>query len=75
MTKVSTRTHPGGRLSEYRYRHFTASPLHEDRAFTGGVRPGESFPDFDLPTIDGGRATSAELVGRRPLFVSLASIT
>ena len=75
MTKVSTRTHPGGRLSEYRYQHFTASPLLEDRAFTGRRTTWESFPDVDLATIDGGRVPSAELLGRRPLFVSFASIT
>lgn len=61
-------------MTDYRYRHFTAFLLLEDRAFTGGVPPGKPFPAFDLPTIDGGRATSAELLGRRPLFVYFASI-
>jgi hypothetical protein len=62
-------------MSEYRYHHFSAPLLLEDRAFTGGVAPGQPFPAFDLPTVDGGRATSSEMLGRRPLFVYFASIT
>ncbi len=62
-------------MTEYRYRHFTACRLLEDRVFTGGVTPGKPFSAFDLPTIDGGWAMSAELLGRRLLFVYFASIT
>lgn len=49
--------------------HFNASLLLEDWAFAGGARPGEVFPDFDLPTVAHGRVRSAELLGRRPLFM------
>jgi hypothetical protein len=63
------------RMTEYAYPHFQAKLLLEDRAFLGGVEPGGRFPDFDLPTVDGGRARSQELVGQRPLFMYFGSVT
>lgn len=62
-------------MSEYAYPHFHAGLLIEDRGFLGGVEPGEAFPDFDLPTIDGGRATSDECIGEKPLLVYFGSVT
>jgi len=62
-------------MTKYRYEHFNASLLLEDWAFAGGARPGEVFPDFDLPTVAHGRVRSAELLGRRPLFMYFASVT
>jgi hypothetical protein len=62
-------------MSDYRYPHFKASLLLEDRAFFGGVRPGSRFPEFDLSAIDGGSVSSGELLGRGPLFVYFASVT
>lgn len=61
--------------TRYRYPHFRASLLAEDSSFSGGVAPGGRFPDFDLPTTGGGRATSRELLGDRPLFVYFGSVT
>jgi hypothetical protein len=62
-------------VSQYSYSHFHAGLLLEDRAFLGGVEPGGAFPEFDLPTVDGGRATSQELVGPKPLLVYFGSVT
>ncbi|SEL58565.1 hypothetical protein SAMN04515665_1152 [Blastococcus sp. DSM 46786] len=62
-------------MSEYAYDHFHAGLLVEDRGFLGGVEPGGRFPDFDLPTIDGRRATSGELIGGKPLLVYFGSVT
>lgn len=62
-------------MNDYRYHHFSSEMLKEDRAFTGGVQPGEHFPAFRLPTIDGGEVSSEDLLGRRPLFLYFASVT
>lgn len=62
-------------MSEYAYPHFRAHLLIEDRGFLGGVEPGGAFPDFDLPTVDGGRVSSAECIGSKPLLVYFASVT
>ncbi len=61
--------------TEYRYPHFRRRLLTEDMSFTGGVAPGGRFPEFDLPTIDGGRVTTRDMVAGRPLFVYFASVT
>jgi hypothetical protein len=60
---------------DYRYPHFRRQLLLEDRAFTGGVRPGDALPDFDLPTTDGGRVRKADFVGERPLLLTFGSVT
>jgi hypothetical protein len=39
-----------GEATTYRYLHFQRKLLREDASFTGGVRPGERFPEFDLTT-------------------------
>src|SRR6056297_792346 len=60
---------------EYRYAHFQSELMQEDTSFLRGPRPGESFPDFDLPTTDGDRVSKQDLVGQRPLLVTFSSIT
>ena len=62
-------------MTEYAYPHFHAGLLLEDRAFLGGIEPGEAFPSFDLPTVDGGRVTSQEMIGAKPLLVYFGSVT
>jgi len=63
-------------VSDYRYRHFTFRTLLHDMRFpAGSPAPGEPFPDFDLPTTDGGRLRKADLVGQRPMFMVAASFT
>ena len=59
---------------EYRYERFTRELLSEDASFRRGPRPGEPFPDFALPTADGGRLARADLAGR-PFFLTFGSIT
>ena len=59
---------------EYRYAHFKRQLVMEDMAFTSGPRPGEPFPDFDLPTTDGDRVRFADYTGRS-LLITFGSIT
>lgn len=61
--------------TEYRYAHFKRELIVEDTGFTGGVRPGDPMPDFDLTTTDGGSVCKADFVGRRPLLMVFGSIT
>ena len=56
-------------MTEYAYPHFHAGLLVEDLKFLGGIEPGGTFPGFDLPTVDGGRVTSREMIGAKPLLV------
>lgn len=60
---------------EYLYPHFQRELMMEDSRFHGGPRPGEPFPDFDLPTTDGGRIRGSDFVGRQPLLLSFSSVT
>ncbi len=60
---------------QYRYPRFKRGIFFEDLAFRGGPSPGRPMPDFDLPTSDGGRIRKGDFVGRRPLLLTLASIT
>ncbi|MDP9365616.1 MAG: redoxin domain-containing protein [Chloroflexota bacterium] len=60
---------------DYRYPHFTRGILRDDMAFRGGPRPGEPMPDFDLPTVGGGRLRRRDFAGRRPLLLTCTSIT
>lgn len=60
---------------EYRYPRSRLPLLLEDRAFRKGPYPGEEFPDFDLPTADGGRITRAGLLDQRPALITLGSFT
>jgi hypothetical protein len=62
-------------VAKYAYSHFHAGLLIEDRAFLGGVAPGRAFPQFDLPTVDGGRVTSQELIGEKPVLMYFGSVT
>lgn len=63
-------------MSDYRYRHFSVGTLIEDMFFRiGSPAPGEPFPDFDLPTTDGGRIRKQDYVGRRPMFMVAAAFT
>ena len=61
--------------ADYRYDHFTTKLLIHDGSFhKGAKRPGETLPEFDLPTTDGDRITTDEF-GDRPLFLVTGSIT
>lgn len=61
-------------VAPYRQPHFTNRTLVDDMDF-GAVspRPGDSFPDFDLPTLDGGRVRLEDFVDKKPFLVTLGS--
>ena len=62
--------------ADYRYDHFTTKLLIHDGSFhKGAKRPGETLPEFDLPTTDGDRVATQDFVGDRPLFLVTGSIT
>lgn len=60
---------------EYAYPSFRLPQLLEARAFQSGPYPGEEFPDFDLPTTQGGRITRAQLLEDGPALITLGSFT
>ena len=53
----------------YRYPHVSRAILHQDAAFRGRARPGKQLPDFDFPTIGGGRLRRDDFLGRQPLLL------
>jgi hypothetical protein len=59
----------------YRYRRFRRHNLVDDLAFAAGKDPGWTAPDFDLPTLAGGRLRKEDFMGRRPVLFTFASIT
>lgn len=60
---------------QYRDAHFQSELMQEDTSFVRGPRPGQFFPEFDLPTTDGSRVSKQDLVGQQPLLVTFSSIT
>jgi hypothetical protein len=61
--------------ADYRYQHFTTSLLIHDGAFhKAATRPGEMFPEFNLPTTDGARVTTQDYA-EHPLLLVTGSIT
>lgn len=63
-------------VTDYAYPRFRRPLLFEDMGFHGGPRPGEPFPDFDLPTADGGRVARSDFVSRQqPMLMVFASYT
>ena len=62
--------------ADYRYHHFTTSLLFHDLRFhKGSKRPGETLPEFDLPTTKGEHVATKDLVGVQPLFLVTGSMT
>ena len=59
---------------DYRYERFDRELLDEDSSFRGGPSPGDPFPDFELPTTDGGIVRKADFAGA-PWLVVLSSFT
>ena len=62
-------------MTEYRHKHFQRKLLAADLRFRKGPGLGESMPDFDLPTINGGRLRKEDFIGERPLLLAFASVT
>lgn len=59
----------------YNYDTFRRSMMKEDMHFQGGPGPGDPAPDFDLPTVDGGRFRLSAHRLQRPVLLEFASIT
>jgi hypothetical protein len=59
----------------YRFDHFRREQLIEDLSFRAGHEPGWPVPDFDLPTVAGGRIRKADFMGLRPALLTFASLT
>jgi hypothetical protein len=66
---------PEERTMNYRFDRFRRQRLFEDLAFGAGKEPGWSLPDFDLPTLAGGRIRKSDYMGRRPVLFTFASLT
>jgi Iodothyronine deiodinase len=63
------------RPMDYRFDHFIRQQLTDDLAFGAGKEPGRPLPDFDLPTVTGGRVRRADFVGRRPVLFTFGCLT
>lgn len=61
--------------SGYRFDHFQREQLRDDLAFAAGPAPGWPMPDFDLPTVAGGRIRKSDFMGRRPVLLAFGSLT
>ncbi|WP_079169615.1 redoxin domain-containing protein [Streptomyces sp. CC77] len=56
--------------ADYRFKRFRTRLLIDDMTFPrNALGPGSPLPEFDLPTLDGGRFTSRALGGRPVLMV------
>lgn len=61
-------------VAPYRQPHFSSRTLVDDMDFGPlSPRPGDPFPDFDLPTLDGSRVRLEDFRGKKPFLVTLAS--
>lgn len=60
---------------DYRFDRFRREQLLEDRSFRAGHVPGWQMPDFDLPTVTGGRIRKADFMGQRPVLFTFGSLT
>lgn len=59
----------------YNYDTFRRHMVKEDMHFAGGPEPGQLAPDFDLPTVDGGRFRLSDYRGKQPLLIQFGSGT
>ena len=60
----------------YRFDHLSLSTVVKDMSFSqGDPGPGDRVPDFDLPTLAGGRFRSADLVETGPTLLAFGSYT
>lgn len=62
-------------MPEYRFDHFHLDALLGDLTFRSGKEPGWQVPDFDLPTVTGGRVRKRDFMGNRPVLLTFGSIT
>ncbi len=73
---AGTQAAEAGGVRDYLYEHVTPKVLAEDMRFRdGALRPGDRLPEFDLPTADGGRFSTGDVIGRRPVLLVTGSFT
>ena len=61
---------------DYRFTHLTIPLVMRDMYFTSDdPAPGDRVPDFDLPTLDGGRFRSTDLAQTGPAMLIFGSYT
>ena len=59
----------------YNFDTFRREMVKKDMHFRGGPESGSFAPDFDLPTVVGGRFHLSEYRGQRPVLIEFGSIT
>lgn len=59
----------------YNYDTFKKDMMQKDMHFQGGSQPGQFAPDFDLPTVAGGRFRLSDFRGKQPVLLEFGSIT
>ena len=63
-------------IETYNYRSFTRSESPDkSKEFKNTLRAGEEAPDFDLPTLEGGRISLSAFRGRKHVLLEFGSIT
>ncbi len=87
MTKLTGETHIDASMQKrtedsqdvgrrYRFKHLALPTVLRDMYYRGGdPRPGDRVPDFDLPTLGGGRFRSADLRETGPALLIFGSYT
>ena len=62
--------------ASYRFDHLTIPLVMRDMRFAASdPGPGDPFPQFDLPTLDGGRVRTADLADGGPMLIIFGSAT
>jgi hypothetical protein len=62
--------------TDYRFTHLSIPLVMRDMRFgSGDPGPGDPFPEFDLPTLDGGRIRTADLAASGPMLIVFGSAT
>jgi hypothetical protein len=63
-------------VETYNYESFSRSEsAGKSNEFRSFLRAGEEAPDFELPTLDGGRVRLSALHGKRHVLLEFGSIT
>jgi hypothetical protein len=63
------------RAQDYNYDTYRREMVKRDLHFRGGPEAGQLAPDFDLPTVNGGRFRLRECIHQRPVLLEFACIT
>ncbi|HJN92589.1 MAG TPA: alkyl hydroperoxide reductase [Dehalococcoidia bacterium] len=73
-TKTATPVSDAG--SQYRFQHLRTGLILGDMRFgSDDPKPGDAVPEFDLPTVDGGRFQSGDLSQNGPALLVFGSLS